>query len=204
MGYIEKLSGGWSRSWATLTDNGNTHSQWNTCVSITGGIHGYFDCSIHSVLSPLLGTEPEEKAFLNESSTRLGEAYQRDVTMGAERGKHLHDAITETMTMFESRDLFNKLDQFEGSASNIQHFLLNYIKQFETILQLVRSTRQRDILLHMDSTKSLIKYFFTHDHLNYARLLPQYISTMHEAERQHPDIWAEFLKVNFCVTKGVG
>jgi len=54
----------------------------------------------------------------------------------------------------------------------------NYIKQFETILQFVRSTRQRDILLHMQSLESLIKYFFAHDHLNYAHLLPLYLSTM--------------------------
>ena len=55
----------------------------------------------------------------------------------------------------------------------------------------------------MENTESLIKYFFAHDHLNYARLLPLYISTMQEAEKQHPDIWAEYLKGNFCVTKGV-
>jgi len=30
-----------------------------------------------------------------------------------------------------------------------------------------------------------------------------YISTMQETEKQHPEIWAEFVKGNFCVTKGV-
>lgn len=55
----------------------------------------------------------------------------------------------------------------------------------------------------MQSLEALIKYFFAHDHLNYARLLPLYISTMQETEKQHPEIWAEFVKGNFCVTKGV-
>ena len=77
--------------------------------------------------------------------------------------------------MFESRDTFQKIKQSEGSASKIQHFIGNYMKQFETILQFVRATRQRDFLLHMQSLESLMKYFFAHDHLNYARLLPLYI-----------------------------
>ena len=55
----------------------------------------------------------------------------------------------------------------------------------------------------MESIDSLIKYFFADDHLNYVPLLPLYISTIQEAEKQHPDMWAEFLKGNFCVTKGV-
>ena len=55
----------------------------------------------------------------------------------------------------------------------------------------------------MESLESLTKYFFAHDHQNYARLLPLYITTMQETERQHPDLWAEFMKGNFCVTKGV-
>ena len=105
--------------------------------------------------------------------------------------------------MFESRDIFRKIKQSEGTANKIQRFIGNYMKQFETILQFVRATRQRDLLLHMQSLESLTKYFFAHDHLNYARLLPLYISTMQQTEQQHPEIWAEFMKGNFCVTKGV-
>ena len=71
------------------------------------------------------------------------------------------------------------------------------------ILLFVRSTRQQDLQLHMENLESLTKYFFAHDHQNYARLLPLYITTMQETERQHPDLWAEFMKANFCVTKGV-
>jgi len=55
----------------------------------------------------------------------------------------------------------------------------------------------------MQSLEALIKYFFAHDHLNYARMLPLYMSTMQETEKDHPEIWAEFVKGNFCVTKGV-
>ena len=33
------------------------------------------------------------------------------------------------------------------------------MKEFETILQFVRATRQRDLLLHLESTEAFIKYF---------------------------------------------
>ena len=105
--------------------------------------------------------------------------------------------------MFESRDIFQKVKESESSASKIQRFIINYIKQFENILLFVRATRQRDLLLHMQSLESLIKYFFAHDHLNYARLLPLYIYIMQQIEKYHPEIWAEFKNGNFCITKGV-
>ena len=93
-----------------------------------------------------------------------------------------------------------KVAGFEQNANKMQQCFLNYMKQFETILQFVRSTRQRYFLLHMESIDSLTKYYFAHDHQNYAPLLlPLYISTMQETERQHPDLWAEFMKGNFCV-----
>ena len=75
------------------------------------------------------------------------------------------------------------------------------MKQFETILQFVRATRQRDLLLHIQSLESLTKYFFTHGHLNYAYLLPLYISTMQQTEQQHPQICPEFMKRNFVSLK---
>ena len=77
------------------------------------------------------------------------------------------------------------------------------MKQFQTILQFVRATRERNISLHLESLEALTKYFFAHDHLNYARLMPLYMHTMQETQENHQEIWAEFEKGNFCITKGV-
>ena len=108
------------------------------------------------------------------------------------------------MTVFESKGITKKLTEFEGNANNMQHFVINCTKQFEMILLFVRSTIQQDLQLHMESLESLIKYLFVHDHQNYrARLLSLYITTMQETETQHPDLWAEFMKENFCVTECV-
>ena len=134
-----------------------------------------------------LSTEPEERAYLQESSLHLREAYQKDINRNTEAERNLHDILKNTLTMMESRDMTKKMEQFEVSANKIQRFILNYIKQFETILLFIRSTRQHDLLLHMESIESLTKYFFAHDHLNYARLLPLYIATMQETEKLHPE-----------------
>ena len=84
-----------------------------------------------------------------------------------------------------------------------QKFIASYLKQFETILSYVRATRERNFLLHLETTEELIKYFFAHDHLNYARLLPLYLSCMQNAKLDHPEIWLEFMKGNFCVSKSL-
>jgi hypothetical protein len=183
-----------------------------TVTQILNGKHMYRALEAHMVTLLALFNlyfhnfptlQPDEKAYFKEISACLGEAYQRDVSVDTGKRHNLQDAITKVMTVFESRDIFTKFEQFEGNANKIQHFILNYVKQFETILQFVRATRQRDLPLHMESIESLMKYFFAHDHLNYARLLPLYISTMQETEKKHPEIWAEFMQGNFCVSKGV-
>ena len=183
-----------------------------TVTQILNGKHVYRAIEAHTVtllalyslyFRNFLQLQPDEEVFLKETSASLGEAYQEDINLDPESRHNLSDAVTKTIEMFQSRDIFKKIEQSEGTANKIQRFISNYTKQFETILQFVRATRQRDILLHMQSLEALIKYFFAHDHLNYARLLPLYISTMQETEKQHPEIWAEFVKGNFCVTKGV-
>ena len=133
----------------------------------------------------------------------MGEAYKEDINLDPESRHNLSDAVTKTIKMFESREIFKKIKQSEGTANKIQRFISNYMKQFEIILQFVRATRQRDIFLHMQSLEALIKYFFAHDDFNYARSFPLYIFTMQETEKDHSEVWAEFVKGNFCVTKGV-
>ena len=149
-----------------------------------------YNLYFHSYLT----SDPEERPPLHSVSTLIGEAYHRDINQITEKKKYLIDAIREVMTVFESRAITNKLAEFEGNANKMQHFVLNYMKQFEMIILFVRSTIEQDLQLHMESLESLTKYFFAHDHQNYARLLPLYITTMQETERQHPDLWAEFMK----------
>ena len=182
-----------------------------TVTHILSGKHMYRALETHTVslltlfslfFTKFLQGHHDEESFLKETSNNLGEAYQADICLGPKSRRNLSDAVTKTIKMFETREIFEKLKQSEDTANKIQRFTSNYMKQFEAILQFIRATRERDIFLHMQSVEALVKYFFAHDHLNYARLLPLYISTMQTAEKEHPEIWSEFANGNFCVTKG--
>jgi len=74
----------------------------------------------------------------------LGEAYQEDINLDPESRHNLSDAVTKTMKMFESRDMFEKIKQFEGTANKIQRFNSSCMKQFENILQFVRATADNE------------------------------------------------------------
>lgn len=65
------------------------------------------------------------------------------------------------------------------SLNKMQKFMISYLKQFQTILLFVHATRQKDFRLHLAATESLLKYFFTHDHQSYARLL---LCKQHQSE----------------------
>ena len=182
-----------------------------TVNQILNGRHMYRAVEAHMVtlialyrsyFQRFLTTAPEKRHFLAESSACLEEAYRRETSDTPGPGNHLIKRLNEILGKMESENILSKLEESEENATKIQRFILNYMKQFETILMFIRSTRQRNLSLHMESVQSLVKYFFAHDHLNYARMLPLYLSTMHETETKHPELWREFMNGNFCVTKG--
>ena len=151
----------------------------------------------------LVTEKPDTKKQLRDFSVEIQEAYKTDTSACPQKERALFNAVERTVSMLDTDEMAKNIGEFEAKHSKIQKFLLSYMNQFETILVFIKATRARDLQLHMESIQSLMKYFFAHDHLNYARLLPLYISTMQEAEKRHPSLWREFMKGNFCVTKGL-
>ena len=100
-----------------------------TVSQILNGKHMYRALEAHTVsllalydlyFQSFLSTEPEERAYLQESSLHLREAYQKDINRNTEAERNLHDILKNTLTMMESRDMTKKMEQFELSASRIQ------------------------------------------------------------------------------------
>lgn len=117
-----------------------------TLIQILNGKHMYRSLEAHMVtllalynlyFQSFLTNDPEERPVLNSASTILHKAYHRDIIQSTESRKDLSDAVSEVIAVFESRDILKKLAEFEGNLNKMQHFILNYIKQFETILQFV-------------------------------------------------------------------
>ena len=145
---------------------------------------------------------PDDYNLVRTLSEQLRDAYKGDSGPETETNDDVLRVINEDSIFFDKIvGLAGRIETFKNDMNPIQNFLFNYVKQFETILLFIRATRDRDIELHLQSLESLIKYFFAHDHLNYARLLPMYLATMQNVKKNHQDLWKEFMDGKFCVSK---
>ncbi|MES9879584.1 MAG: TCR domain-containing protein, partial [Sedimenticola sp.] len=74
--------------------------------------------------------------------------------------------------------------------------------EFElTILSFVRSLREANFKLYMESIDQLLPWFFALDHTNYSRWLPVHLRDMMNLENMHPDIAAQFESGKFVIKK---
>lgn len=83
----------------------------------------------------------------------------------------------------------------------MEKFIFNYVKQFETVLMYIRSIREGDIEIHLHSLFEILKYFFAHNNLTYARLIPLQLHAYQLVKKEFLALWQEFLKGNFVITK---
>ena len=81
-------------------------------------------------------------------------------------------------------------------------------KFWSTIIELellmcrfVRSLREGDFKLYVQSCDELCGWFHVMDHTNYARWLPVHVRDMVTLAEKHPAVHAEFMKGNFVVQK---
>lgn len=84
----------------------------------------------------------------------------------------------------------------------METFIFNYIHQFETVLQYIRSIRDADLDLHLNSISNYFKYFFAHNNLSYSRLLTLQLHAYQMVKIHNPALWHQLKdKGNFVVTK---
>ena len=69
------------------------------------------------------------------------------------------------------------------------------------MLQFIRAVRTGDWILHLQALQVFTKYFFAHNRLNYARIMPLYLAEMDSLPKTDPDLYAEFLSGNWVVDK---
>ena len=70
-----------------------------------------------------------------------------------------------------------------------------------TIFTMIRSFREGNFALYLESLAELIPYFFANNNVNYARWLPVHLRDMLSLERQHPEVAKQFQNGNFVVHK---
>ena len=74
------------------------------------------------------------------------------------------------------------------------------MKMYESLLLFVRASRQGLWKLHLSSLNSLVKYFFAHDQINYARMTPLYLANMLSLQTDDRNSW-DYLEKNFAIAK---
>ena len=65
------------------------------------------------------------------------------------------------------------------------------------ILIFVRSIREGNFPLYVQSLRSLVKWFFALDHFNYARWIVVHVFDLISLHITHPDVYEQMLKGSF-------
>lgn len=182
----------------------------STVSQILNGKHIYRGLEAHTItllsiydmyFETFMEASPEDSSVFQSMSVKIREAFVDDLNSGKVKQNRLMEEVSKALDTIEKLKLMEKLAMYEATFTKTQIFLNNYVRQILCILSYVRATREKNWELHLETTEALIKYFCAHNHLNYARLLPLYLSTMQYVRKTHSDIWREFQQGNFCVTK---
>ena len=88
------------------------------------------------------------------------------------------------------------------AASHPQFKFWALVLQLElTVLLYIRSIREGNFLLYVESLGQIVPWFFAMDQSNYSRWVPIHIRDMLSLRLRHPSIHEEFMKGNFVVQK---
>ena len=71
----------------------------------------------------------------------------------------------------------------------------------ECLLNFIGAFRSGDWIGYLAALEKMIKYFFAHDLLNYARLMPVHLAQMNALETDDPQTWEALKSGDFVVSK---
>ena len=69
------------------------------------------------------------------------------------------------------------------------------------MMRFIRAVRTCEWILRLQALQVFTKYFFAHDRLNYARMIPLYLAEMNSLPTTDPDIYGEFLSGDWAINK---
>ena len=70
-----------------------------------------------------------------------------------------------------------------------------------TVLNIISACRSNDWLGYLNAIDKQLKYFFAHDLLNYARLMPVFLAQMNKLEDEEKETWEALKAGDFVVAK---
>ena len=76
-----------------------------------------------------------------------------------------------------------------------------YMAMVMEMMTFIKAVRTGDWDLHLEAIQFFVKYFFTHDLLNYARMISVYLAEMEIVKETDPEIYQKFQNGNWVVNK---
>lgn len=103
----------------------------------------------------------------------------------------------------ESLHILEEMEAFNSSNANKPMFrvVCQYMKMVLDMMAFVRAVRTGNWESHLTALEVFTKFFFAHDQLNYARMIPLYLAEMKSLEKSNPEIYKEFQEGNWVVNK---
>ena len=116
----------------------------------------------------------------------------------------LHERSPNANIIFENIQSWytSNIQPNESESTGEQaQFMLQYIEQVDCLLCLIGACRSGDWEGYLAALENIIKYFFVHDLLNYARLMPIHLAQMNALENDDPVTWEALKSGDFVVAK---
>ena len=194
--------------------NGNEFGE-DKFVFMLGGLH--IEMSFLNVLGKWLTESGWAEMIINAEVARSGvaDSFLKGKLVTRTRRAHqvtaacLHTlmtnaykADTEDATL-ENIECPSFKEWREKQESKSPHFLYwsRVLDLQLCLLRLVRSFREGNFKLYIESIKEMLPWVFALDHQNYARWLSVHLRDMLELSQKHPDIHQEFTRGSFVVHK---
>ena len=140
---------------------------------------------------------PNLRICFKESTEQLREACLSGIT---EQVKIRHGGLVQAIT---SKEMIEKMEEFDKRQENVPlfKFARHYMNMVMEMLSFIKAVRTGNWDLHLDALEVFTKYFFAHDMLNYARMVPVYLAEMRVLHETDPEIFQEFQQGNWVVNK---
>ena len=135
-------------------------------------------------------SETAESSILREISERLSENPTNETYNGILLDPRF-DVLINSFSVF--------FDNVQAQRGTMSTFWMSYMTMVKTILDIIRASREGNLLLHLESVESIIPWCFAYNRTNYARYLPYYVQSMKELQTSKSEIWEYLCNRGFSV-----
>ena len=137
-----------------------------------------------------------------ESVVRICKSLLMKLQSESDINLSLPEAQQVLLDQLRNIGFFNKFDKFRAELKKQAKFISNVVSMIGNLLLYLRATRQRLWDLHLASQDSFVKYFFSLDLQNYARMMPVHLTHLYDLKEKDEETW-NFLKQNFTCEKTI-